>query len=64
MFHTELRNRMGWNIGVNNNLMHLSIKVKESNGNEEMIWILTNNSCIKIILIICSLTNTDDFIAQ
>ena len=35
-------------IGVNNNLKHMSIKVNESNGKEEMIWILINNNCIKI----------------
>ena len=49
MFLTEPSNRRGGIlIGVNNNLKHISIKVTESNGKEEMIWILINNNCIKI----------------
>ena len=35
-------------IGVNNNLVHISIEVNETNGKEEMRWILINNSSIKI----------------
>ena len=32
---------------MNNNLKHTSIKVNESNGKEEMIWILVNQSINK-----------------
>ena len=33
---------------MNSNLRHISIKVSESNGKEGMIWILINDSCIKV----------------
>ena len=49
MFLTDLSNRRGGIlIGVNNNLKYISIKVNESNGKEEMIWILINNNRVKL----------------
>ena len=49
MFLTEPSSRRGGiQLGVNNNLKHISIKVNETNGKEEMKWILINNDRIEI----------------
>ena len=48
MFLTEPGNRRGGIvIGVNNNLKRISVKVSDSNGKKEMIWILINKIALR-----------------